>query len=64
MPSLALGTGIVSLIDLTAAYTMFPGGGEVSTPRAILDVYDAEGGQVLSGQSNASASSPPRSRIR
>ena len=47
VPSLALGTGVVSLVDLTTAYTMFPGGGEVPTPRAILDVYDAEGGQVL-----------------
>ena len=29
VPSLALGTGLVSPLDLTAAYTMFPGGGEV-----------------------------------
>ena len=47
VPSLALGTGIVSPIDLTAAYTMFPGGGEMSRPRAILDVYDANGSQIF-----------------
>ena len=29
VPSLALGTGLVSPLDLTAAFTMFPGGGEV-----------------------------------
>jgi penicillin-binding protein 1A len=47
VPSLALGTGNVSPIDLTAAYTMFPGGGELSLPRAILDVYDADGGHTF-----------------
>ena len=35
VPSLALGTGLVSPLDLTAAYTMFPGGGEVAEPRGI-----------------------------
>ncbi|MEP7306446.1 MAG: PBP1A family penicillin-binding protein [Acidobacteriota bacterium] len=47
VPSLALGTGIVSPIELTAAYTMFPGGGEMSTPRGIVDVYDANGGHMF-----------------
>jgi penicillin-binding protein 1A len=36
VPSLALGTGLVSPLDLTAAYSMFPGGGEVVDPRAPL----------------------------
>jgi 1A family penicillin-binding protein len=44
--SLALGTGEVSPLDLTAAYTMFPNGGEVSRPRAMLQVFDANGNQV------------------
>jgi 1A family penicillin-binding protein len=43
VPSLALGTGLVTPLDLTAAYTMFPGGGQVARPRGILSVLDAEG---------------------
>jgi membrane carboxypeptidase/penicillin-binding protein len=46
VPSLALGTGLVTPIDLTAAFTMFPGGGEVVRPRGIVDVYDANATQV------------------
>jgi 1A family penicillin-binding protein len=42
VPSLALGTGLVSPLDLTAAYTMFPGAGEVVKPRGIITVFDAE----------------------
>ncbi|MGE3512236.1 MAG: transglycosylase domain-containing protein, partial [Vicinamibacterales bacterium] len=41
--SLALGTGLVSPLDLTAAYALFPGGGEVATPRGIISVLDADG---------------------
>jgi 1A family penicillin-binding protein len=47
VPSLALGTGIVSPLDLTAAYTMFPGGGQVAQPRGVISVFDASGVQVL-----------------
>src|SRR5581483_10154071 len=47
VPSLALGTGVVTPLELTAAYTMFPGGGEVAQPRGIIGVYDASGDQVL-----------------
>jgi penicillin-binding protein 1A len=47
VPSLALGTGLVTPLDLTAAYTIFPGGGEAATPRAMLEVLDAEGTQVF-----------------
>jgi len=45
--SLALGTGLVSTVDLTAAYTIFPSGGEVARPRGILSVFDASGSQVF-----------------
>ena len=45
--SLALGTGLVTPLDLTAAYTIFPGGGEVSRPRGIVRVLDASGDQVF-----------------
>jgi 1A family penicillin-binding protein len=47
VPSLALGTGEVTPLDLTAAYAMFPAGGEVARPRGILGVYDASGTQVF-----------------
>lgn len=47
VPSLALGTGLVSPLDLTAAYTMFPGGGLAARPRGIISVFDADGEQVL-----------------
>src|SRR5207247_11426335 len=50
VPSLALGTGLVSPLDLTAAYTMFPGGGHVARPRGIVSVFDAGGRQVLDRQ--------------
>jgi 1A family penicillin-binding protein len=45
--SLALGTGLVSPLDLTAAYTIFPSGGEVARPRGILSVFDGSGSQVF-----------------
>ena len=47
VPSLALGTGLVTPIDLTAAYAMFPARGEVVRPRGIIGVFDANGNQVL-----------------
>ncbi len=47
VPSLALGTGIVSPLDLTSAYTMFPGQGQVARPRGMISVFDAGGRQVF-----------------
>jgi len=47
VPSLALGAGSVSPIDLTAAYSMFPGRGWVVKPRGMLTVYDADGDRVF-----------------
>ncbi len=46
VPSLALGTGLVSPLDLTVAYAAFPNGGYAVRPRAILQVTDAHGGTV------------------
>jgi len=43
VPSLALGTGSVTPIDLATAYTMFPGGGEIARPRGMLQVFDPNG---------------------
>lgn len=47
VPSLALGAGIVSPLDLTTAYTMFPGQGQVARPRGIISVFDSGGRQVF-----------------
>jgi penicillin-binding protein 1A len=47
VPSLALGTGLVSPLELTTAYTMFPGDGEVVKPRGLVEVLDAGGSVVF-----------------
>jgi 1A family penicillin-binding protein len=43
VPSLALGTGLVSPLELTAAFAMFPNGGFAVRPRGIVRVQDADG---------------------
>jgi 1A family penicillin-binding protein len=43
VPSLSLGTGLVSPIHLTAAYAAFPNGGFAVGPHAIRKVTDAHG---------------------
>jgi penicillin-binding protein 1A len=48
VPSLALGTGLVSPLDLTAAFGVFPGRGQLATPRSLELVADAEGSEVFS----------------
>jgi membrane carboxypeptidase/penicillin-binding protein len=45
--SLALGTGLVSPLDLTTAYTIFPNMGELAEARAIASVVDASGDEVF-----------------
>jgi penicillin-binding protein 1A len=47
VPSLALGTGLVTPLDLTAAYAAFPNGGFGIGPRAIVRVLDANENVVL-----------------
>jgi penicillin-binding protein 1A len=47
VPSLSLGTGLVTPLELTAAYAAFPNGGLAMTPRAILRVTDADGDVAL-----------------
>jgi 1A family penicillin-binding protein len=44
--SLALGTGAVSPLQLTAAYAVFPNGGYAVRPRGIVSVTDAHGSEV------------------
>jgi penicillin-binding protein 1A len=43
VPSLALGTGEVTLLELTAAYSAFANAGWVATPRLMTRVEDADG---------------------
>ena len=43
VPSLSLGTGLVTPLDLTAAFAAFPNGGFAVLPRAITRVIDADG---------------------
>jgi 1A family penicillin-binding protein len=47
VPSLALGTGVVTPLDLTAAYAAFPNGGYAVSPRSILRILDQDGGKVV-----------------
>lgn len=44
VPSLSLGTGLVTPLDLTAAFAMFPNGGLRVAPRALTRVVDPDGG--------------------
>lgn len=44
VPSLSLGTGSVTPLELTAAYSVFPNGGFAVRPRGIVQVIDANGG--------------------
>jgi membrane carboxypeptidase/penicillin-binding protein len=47
VPSLALGTGEVTPLDLTGAFAMFPNGGFAVRPRGIVRVVDADGGSAF-----------------
>jgi 1A family penicillin-binding protein len=47
VPSLSLGTGLVTPLELTAAFAVFPNGGFAVRPRAIVRVLDADGTTVL-----------------
>ena len=47
VPSLSLGTGLVTPLELTAAFAVFPTGGLAVQPRAIVSVLDADGSPAL-----------------
>jgi 1A family penicillin-binding protein len=47
VPSLALGTGLVTPFDLTLAFAAFPNGGMRIKPRSLLSVVDGQGDTVL-----------------
>ena len=46
VPSLALGVGVVSPLELTAAYAAFPNGGFRVVPRAVVRIVDDSGAVV------------------
>ena len=50
VPSLALGTGEVTLLELTAAYSAFANRGSVAAPRLITRVEDASGRGIWYGE--------------
>jgi 1A family penicillin-binding protein len=47
VPSLALGVGEATPLQLTTAYAVFPNGGFAVTPRSMLQVLDGDGSTVL-----------------
>jgi penicillin-binding protein 1A len=47
VPSLSLGTGLVTPLDMTAAFAAFPNGGLSVRPRGMLRVVDADGATVF-----------------
>src|SRR5687767_1325975 len=51
VPSLALGTGEVSLLDLTSAYTTFANGGVLQVPTFVRRIEDANGRVLYRGES-------------
>lgn len=51
VPSLALGTGEVSLLNLTSAYTAFANGGVLQPPVFITRIEDPEGRVIYRGES-------------
>ena len=51
VPSLALGTGEVSLLNLTSAYTAFANGGVLQPPVTILRIEDPDGRVIYRGHS-------------
>jgi 1A family penicillin-binding protein len=46
VPSLALGSGLVTPLELTAAYGVFPGKGFRAQPRGVAQIEDADGSVV------------------
>jgi penicillin-binding protein 1A len=53
VPSLSLGTGLVTPLDLTAAFAMFPNGGLAVRPRGLTRVLDADGGVAYDNPARA-----------
>ncbi len=60
VPSLSLGTGLVTPMDLTAAFAMFPNGGNAVRPRAIVRVINADGGTAFDNPVHAERAVSPQ----
>jgi penicillin-binding protein 1A len=50
VPSLALGTGLVTPLELTTAFAAFPNGGYAVAPRAIIRALDADGSVAFANE--------------
>ncbi len=50
VPSLSLGTGLVTPLELTAAFAVFPNGGFAVRPRGLVRVLDADGTVVMDNE--------------
>ena len=48
--SMSLGSGLVTLLNLTNAYAMIVNGGRELTPILILSVYDKKGNQIINNE--------------
>src|SRR5665213_1792560 len=57
--SLALGTGDVTLIEMTAAYAAFAGGGVAAWPHGVVEIRDAHGGVLYRRAGRAAAIDRP-----
>ncbi len=53
VPSLSLGTGLVTPLDLTAAFAVFPNSGNAVRARALTRVLDADGGVAYDNPSTS-----------
>jgi len=53
VPSLSLGTGLVTPLDLTTAFSVFPNGGSAVRARALTRVIDADGGVAFDNPATA-----------
>ena len=53
VPSLSLGTGLVTPLDLTAAFAVFPNSGNAVRARALTRVIDADGGVAYDNPSTS-----------
>jgi 1A family penicillin-binding protein len=60
VPSLALGSGEVTLLDLTAAYGTFAAAGMLNTPILIRRVEDAAGQVIFSAEGHAEQAVSPQ----
>jgi 1A family penicillin-binding protein len=50
VPSLSLGSGVVTPLELTAAFAIFPNGGYAVRPRAITSVRNGDGVEALTNE--------------